>query len=117
MTMFPGGGGFGGELPDDDVGGATLGGGGVQTAINPNESSFFRNVHADQYPYNAHSMLAMLMRRLLGISGSGPITPREELRINGLKANPKLTPELYKDPDVAPLAVRPRNVPQPRTTY
>ena len=77
----------------------------------------FRNVHADQYPYNAHSMLAMLMRRLLGISGVGPVGPREELMIDGLKADPKLTPELYADPDISPLAVRPRNVPQPRTSY
>jgi len=76
-----------------------------------------RRVHADQYPYNAHSMLALLIRRLLGISGIGPIDPREELMINGLKADPQLPPELYADTDISPLAVRPRNVLQPRTSY
>lgn len=103
---------------DDDIGEPSTKGGGANIVEQmPNFGGGFRNVHADQYPYNAHTMLAMFMRRLLGISGSGPITPREELRINGLKADPKLTPELYADPDISPLAVRPRNVPQPRTTY
>jgi hypothetical protein len=92
-------------------------GGGDQFAQLPSTYHQFRNVHADQYPYNAHAMLAMLMRRLLGISGGGPVGPREELMINGLKADPKLPPELYADPDISPLAVRPRNVPQPRTSY
>lgn len=103
---------------DDDIGEPSTKGGGANLVEQmPNFGGGFRNVHADQYPYNAHTMLAMLMRRLLGISNIGPVGPREELRINGLKADPKLTPELYADPDISPLAVRPRNIPQPRTSY
>jgi hypothetical protein len=109
-----------GELTDGDFAPRPGGGAGAGDIVEQSPATFgggFRNVHSDQYPYNAHSMLAMLIRRLLGISGIGPVGPREELMINGLKADPQLPPELYADPDISPLAVRPRNVLQPRTSY